>query len=107
MGQNREEVTPPPIQFLSVEGEMADLIRKYDWSGTALGAFSDWPLSLRTTVGMMLHSGFPMFLWWGADLTQLYNDAYRTILGHNGRHPSALGQTAEKCWFEEIGRAHV
>ncbi|GAB4000863.1 hypothetical protein GCM10028807_55160 [Spirosoma daeguense] len=41
-----------------------------------------------------------MFLWWGADLIQFYNDAYRPSLGQIGKHPLALGQRGEACWPE-------
>lgn len=41
-----------------------------------------------------------MFLWWGVDLIQFYNDAYRQILGTNGKHPTALGQRGKDCWPE-------
>lgn len=41
-----------------------------------------------------------MFLWWGEDLIQFYNDAYRPSLGNNGKHPLALGQKGEDCWPE-------
>ena len=41
-----------------------------------------------------------MFLWWGSDLIQFYNDAYRPSLGVEGKHPKALGQKAVDCWPE-------
>lgn len=41
-----------------------------------------------------------MFLWWGEELIQFYNDAYRPSLGNNGKHPKALGQRGEECWPE-------
>jgi signal transduction histidine kinase len=40
-----------------------------------------------------------MFLWWGPDLVQLYNDAYRPSFGQ-GKHPTALGQKGADCWPE-------
>ena len=40
----------------------------------------------------MLDSRYPMFVWWGRELINLYNDAYIPVLG--GRHPTALGQPA-------------
>jgi signal transduction histidine kinase len=39
-----------------------------------------------------------MFVWWGTDLINLYNDAYRAILG--GKHPEVLGQPAHIVWKE-------
>ncbi len=49
---------------------------------------------------MILNAQFPMFLWWGEDLIQFYNDAYRLILGKEGKHPLALGQNGKDCWPE-------
>ncbi|MDB5016909.1 MAG: hypothetical protein JWQ84_1741 [Mucilaginibacter sp.] len=86
--------------YLQGEGEMAKLTREFDWSQTALGAPESWSQSLLTTVSIILNSKFPMFLWWGDDLIQFYNDAYRPSLGNNGKHPGALGQRGEECWPE-------
>ena len=87
-------------QFLSDGGEMGERIRTYNWSNTPVGSIENWPQSLKTTLSIIINSKFPMFLWWGNDLIQFYNDAYRKILGVDGRHPFALGQTAEECWPE-------
>ena len=86
--------------FLERGGEMGALTRAYDWSAIPVGAVDQWPLALKTTVGMLLQSRFPMFLWWGDDMIQFYNDAYRPSLGNNGKHPNALGQKAIDCWPE-------
>ncbi|WP_298871776.1 PAS domain-containing sensor histidine kinase [uncultured Bradyrhizobium sp.] len=40
-----------------------------------------------------------MFIWWGPDLIQFYNDAYRETMGPE-RHPSALGARGRECWAE-------
>ena len=79
---------------------MASLTRKYDWTSSPVGHPDYWPQSLRTTVAMILSSKFPMFLWWGNDLIQFYNDAYRPSLGSSGKHPAALGQRGQDCWPE-------
>ena len=81
-------------------GEMATRCRAYDWSSTPLGPVSSWPQSLRTTVGIILCCRNPMFLWWGPDLIQIYNDAYRPSFGQSGRHPNALGMKGRDCWPE-------
>ena len=86
--------------FLEDGGEMGALTRAFDWSSTGIGSFDAWPQALKTTVGMILHSNFPMFLWWGDDMIQFYNDAYRPSLGENGKHPKALGQKGIECWPE-------
>ena len=79
-------------------GEMARLIRAKDWSQTAVGSPENWPQSLRSALGIMLHSRYQMFVWWGEELTYFYNDAYIPVLGK--RHPWALGQSPWKVWPE-------
>src|SRR6478736_4593489 len=88
------------IQFLSGGGEMGGLMREKDWVDNVLGPPTAWPQSLRTTLGIILNSKFPMFLWWGPELICFYNDAYRPSLGQNGKHPSILGMKAEEAWTE-------
>ena len=81
---------------------MGSLIRQYDWSATALGTPDQWSASLRTTLGILLHSAFPMALFWGPDLLFFYNDAYRVSLGEPGKHP-AIGRRAPDVWPEILG----
>ena len=76
-------------KFLSCGGELASLTRAFDWASTPLGPATQWPDSLKTTLGIVLASNHPMFIWWGPDLIQFYNDAYRKTMGPE-RHPSAL-----------------
>jgi len=78
---------------------MADLVRAFDWSATPLGPIDSWPEALLTSVNTLLASRHPLFLWWGEDLIQFYNDAYRPSLGR-GKHPRALGQLGQQCWQE-------
>src|SRR5262245_9908863 len=79
--------------------EMAQRMRELDWSTTPLGPVEKWPQSLRTSVGTCLNCAFPIVLWWGPELTILYNDEYRTALGPE-KHPSALGQPGAVVWSE-------
>ncbi|WP_461148647.1 PAS domain-containing protein [Spirosoma pulveris] len=79
---------------------MGALTRQYDWSKTSLGTPDQWPQNLRVTLSIILNARFPMILWWGPELVQFYNDAYRPSLGNTGKHPTALGQKAEDCWPE-------
>ncbi|HEU4582296.1 MAG TPA: hypothetical protein VFS67_28765 [Polyangiaceae bacterium] len=39
-----------------------------------------------------------MLLWWGPQFIQIYNDAYRPVLGD--KHPGAMGQPFSECWKE-------
>src|ERR1700760_319570 len=80
-------------------GEMAELTRSFDWSKTHLGPIDSWPDVLLTTVNMLLATRHPMFLWWGPDLIQFYNDGYRPSIRED-KHPKALGQCGRECWPE-------
>ncbi|MEO6829614.1 MAG: hypothetical protein ABI164_07365, partial [Acidobacteriaceae bacterium] len=80
-------------------GEMAQLTRQYHWESSVLGPVECWPEALLTTVNMLLSCPQPMFLWWGPELIQFYNDAYRLSI-RGDKHPSALGQRGRECWPE-------
>jgi two-component system sensor histidine kinase VicK len=95
-----ESVKAAYQQYLQGGGEMGERIRSFNWSKTALGPPDGWSQSLLTTISIILNSRFPMFIWWGPDLIQFYNDAYRPSLGNDGKHPLALGQRGEECWPE-------
>jgi PAS domain S-box-containing protein len=79
-------------------GEMGGRMRTMDWSTTSLGLPEQWQQSLKTAVRIVLTSRQAMFVWWGEDLINLYNDAYCLILG--GKHPEALGRPAAAVWQE-------
>lgn len=85
--------------FLRNGGEMGALIRATDWSKTALGDPADWPQCLRTMVAVMLDNPFGMYIAWGEEFTQLYNDGYRPILGAS-KHPQALGISTRETFAE-------
>src|SRR3984893_14795453 len=91
--------TSATADFLAGGGEMGALTRAYDWASTPLGRPEIWPQSLRTAVRILLNTNHPMFIWWGPQLIQFYNDAYRQTMGPE-RHPSALGQRGRECWAE-------
>lgn len=88
------------LNFLRGGGEMGEYTRAFNWSATSIGSPDKWPQSLRTTVSTILNSKFPMFLWWGDNLIQFYNDAYRPSLGNDGKHPEALGANGVDTWPE-------
>jgi PAS domain S-box-containing protein len=78
---------------------MGALIRAHDWSKTSLGLPESWPQPLRTTIGLLLNTGHPMYIWWGPELLCFYNDAYRQSIGPE-RHPGSLGLPARQVWDE-------
>lgn len=89
-------------QVLAGGGEMGALMRSIDWSQNPLGPVYTWPQSLRTALSIVLTQKHPMFLWWGRELIQFYNDAFRPILGST-KHPRAMGQPGRECWTDIWG----
>jgi signal transduction histidine kinase len=80
------------------ESEMGRVMRAVDWSATGVGPVEQWSPSLRTMVRLILANRMPILLWWGPDYVQLYNDAYRPVLG--AKHPVSMGQPTRECWHE-------
>ena len=87
--------------FLAGGGELAALVRAHNWAATPLGPPETWPRSLKTAVRIMLTSRQPIWIGWGEELTYLYNDAYKAIIG--GKHPWALGRPTTEVWPEIWG----
>ena len=81
-------------------GEMVSRCREFPWYSSPLGPVSSWSASLRTTVSILLESRNPMFLWWGPELVQLYNDAYAPSLGVGDRRSRALGARGREFWTD-------
>jgi signal transduction histidine kinase/CheY-like chemotaxis protein len=79
-------------------GEMGDRVAALDWASTPIGPMSRWSNSLVTAVGICLRSRFPIVLWWGPELTVIYNDAYRSVAGN--KHPGILGVSGREAWAE-------
>jgi signal transduction histidine kinase/PAS domain-containing protein len=97
-GLARHHIGDAPAAEVLISGEMERRIRSFDWSQTPLGPIETWSQSLKTAVQILLNSRYPMFIWWGDERTNIYNDAYAPILGT--RHPQALGQPAAQIWTE-------
>ncbi|WP_427913067.1 hybrid sensor histidine kinase/response regulator [Ramlibacter sp. MMS24-I3-19] len=101
-------MTPPPKPHPLLLGDSgtpgaaspttARLLDDIDWSETPLGPPQQWPQSLRIAVSICLNSRFPMFVWWGPSLVNIYNDAYIPILGK--KHPRAFGRPARESWSD-------
>jgi PAS domain S-box-containing protein len=84
--------------------DMVHRVRNLDWAKTPLGPRTQWSRALWQAVEIILASGFPMAVHWGADLVTIYNDAYIAILGD--KHPDALGKPAREIWaeiYDELG----
>jgi PAS domain S-box-containing protein len=95
---SRRSADPVAGELFAGPGEMRERCRALDWAATPLGAVDSWPVSLRTSAGLVLGNGFPSILLWGPERVQLYNDGYIPFLG--AKHPAALGLPTHDCWPE-------
>jgi PAS domain S-box-containing protein len=93
--------TPVPPELLALfdaGGEMGLRCQSFPWEDSALGSPATWPAPLRTIIRTVLESPFPMSVMCGPELVQLYNDAFRALLG--SKHPAALGKGSAETWQE-------
>lgn len=73
-----------------IVSEHIKLARSIPWETTPLGPMKNWSPELRQVANIVMSSPFPTALFWGADLTMLYNEAYgREVAGH--KHPNMMG----------------
>lgn len=73
-----------PEPFAHNRSVMAGKVREFDWSQTPLGPIAQWPISLKTAVGIVLDSPEVRVLLWGPELITIYNDATFAVLGDVG-----------------------
>lgn len=79
-------------------GAMAELLLDFDWASTPLGIPSEWPQSLRSAASICLSAKYPIAIYWGDELTLLYNEAWSAI--PRDRHPWALGRPGAEVWTD-------
>ncbi len=84
--------------FLTSGGEAADIIARFDWAATPLGPIETWPMSLKSSIALILGSPVPIVTLWGEDGIMIYNDAYSEFAG--GRHPNLFGSRVREGWPE-------
>ncbi len=90
---------------MTAGSESGLLAREVDWESTPIGPPREWPSSLRALVEMCFSTRFPVLVTWGPDLTMIYNDGYRDMLGSQ-KHPAAMGAPLSVVWkeiWDEIG----
>lgn len=78
--------------------EMGELIRSWDWAKTSLGPIANWSEALVAVVNVALNSDVASAVYWGPELTMIYNDGYRDNIG--ARHPGAVGASAREVWAD-------
>ena len=84
--------------FLAGSGEMASMMRNFDWAATDLGPPGSWPQSLKTAVRIVLTSRYAMWMAWGPNLRFFCNDAYLPTVGI--KREWVLGSRSDKVWQE-------
>ena len=80
-------------------GLTGELFCSIDWSKHPFGPAEMWPAALTTMLKTLFHSRHPMFIFWGTELYQFYNDAFLSSISV-GKNFKAIGQRAEECWPE-------
>lgn len=85
--------------FLNNDGEIVSLLQEILWEKHPMGPVKNWPSNFKTTLGIIINSAFPMFVFWGKEFHCFYNEAYRPVLGTNSKHP-AIGKPAIEVWPE-------
>jgi hypothetical protein len=67
-----------------------ELVRSIDWADTPLGAMETWSIQFREIVCLVMRNPHPSSVFWGEDLTMLYNEAYRDDVTGD-KHPALMG----------------
>ncbi|GKU21771.1 unnamed protein product [Fusarium langsethiae] len=75
------------------------LLRDIDWASTPLGHMDTWSPELRQVANLVITNPHPASLFWGNDMTMLYNEQYAIHYAGN-KHPSMLGTGASGPWSE-------
>jgi hypothetical protein len=65
-------------------------VRGIDWADTPLGAMETWSTQFREIVCLVMRNPHPSSVFWGEDLSILYNEAYKDDVTGN-KHPTLMG----------------
>jgi hypothetical protein len=78
---------PHPRGLLS---DHLQFVRSIDWAKTPLGAMNRWSIQFREIICLVMRNPHPSSVFWGEDLTMLYNEAYRDDVSGD-KHPALMG----------------
>lgn len=87
-----------PRRIFPGNSQMAQRMRAFDWTKSALGLPENWPEALKTSVHIILTSRHAMFIWWGDNFVTLYNDEYESSI--HSKTLDTLGKSASAVWPE-------
>lgn len=90
--------------FLNNTGDAGRQIAQSDWATHPLGPIANWSPALRTSLSVMLSSGFPSYVAWSDQLHTLFNEPYQELMA--GR-PSARQGVAMGALWPEVADAVV
>ncbi|CAA9383546.1 SpoIIE family protein phosphatase [uncultured Nocardioides sp.] len=79
-------------------GPLQTAYEAVDWAAGPLGAVETWTPALLAAVDTMLHTRFPVTLFWGPEFVLVYNEAYTELIAD--KHPGALGRPARDVFPE-------
>ncbi|KUJ16216.1 uncharacterized protein LY89DRAFT_77589 [Mollisia scopiformis] len=85
------------------EGQLSSHVifaRSIDWAATPLGDMSTWSAEFRQIANLLMSNPHPCALFWGDELTVIYNKAYAEGVAGN-KHPSLMG-TGFRGPFSEL-----
>ncbi|KAI0007053.1 hypothetical protein F4779DRAFT_594012 [Xylariaceae sp. FL0662B] len=85
-----------PVDFMPEEESFVHVVNNLDWASTPLGPLSQWPPNLQQTFNQVLADSRPIAIYWGSQLTTLYNEAFGKLCG--SKHPALLGKSLEDAW---------
>jgi hypothetical protein len=70
--------------------EHVKFARSVNWAATPLGPMSCWSPEFREISNLLMKNPHPAALFWGEELTMLYNEAYAREVAGN-KHPDLMG----------------
>jgi signal transduction histidine kinase/CheY-like chemotaxis protein/PAS domain-containing protein len=86
------DTSPPNVS------EMELRMRRHPWETTPVGPVASWPFSLRLAVRTLLDCQLPMYLVWGDQFLEFFNDAYVPVTGD--KEEARIGGDARRTWAE-------
>lgn len=99
-------VHAPPSKFSTSDGKplgVEDLLERANWAATPLGPREQWSSSLQSLVALVMSYPVPASIWWGHELTLIYNQRYADKMCS---HPHAFAQSGSKSWAGESLSTH-
>lgn len=87
------ELGVPDWTAKNPSGLMSDHVRfarTVDWAATPLGDMTNWAPEFREVANLLMKNPHPAALFWGEELTMLYNEAYAKEVAGN-KHPELMG----------------